>query len=159
MIEERHLEIVHFEQISLASHCIKCFAVEATIYTAIVDHNNYDRKIVSHHSLDFHAGKAKGWISLDTDDFLTGIVIPTKYGCCYSEARSNLWTFFACKSNKTKETIYNQLTPIVPKVPASNLCFGYWLRSMDRPMSIVFAPSLTIIASFGMISCRWWNTA
>lgn len=45
-------------------------------------------------------------------------------------------------------------TPIVPKVPASSLCLGRVFKSNPLPMSIVFAPSLTIILSVIKVSYK-----
>ena len=43
-------------------------------------------------------------------------------------------------------------TPIVPNVPASSLERGTMFGSTVRPMSIVLAPSLAMMASSGIAS-------
>jgi hypothetical protein len=57
------------------------------------------------------------------------------------------WGVHLKKVGKSMNLLIWVDTALLYYIPASNLCFGSLLRNIERPISIVLAPSLTIIQS------------
>ena len=131
-----------------------------------------------------HTRESEGGVSFDTNDAFFRRVVAAPHRCSYGKSGTHLrrrilvltihrvWRILNAFRISTQLLTFNsttswvmlclrvlRLTPIVPKVPASSLCRGLLLSSNPRPMSIVLAPSLTMMESFGMLAWTVLNTA
>lgn len=70
---------------------------------------------------------------------------PSMQNILFEEVPESLWTRAAAMAKPRP-------TPMVPNEPASKRFLGNWFSRKPRPISIVLAPSETIMASLGICS-------